>query len=67
MVWHSSNTSAIERMIVVCAIWENLWIYGATVLVGVDSLTAFAFESLSTNRRETNVVDKIALRSLGVL
>ena len=38
----------------------------STVLVEVDSLAAFAFESLSTERRETNLVKKIALRSLGV-
>ena len=42
-------------------------ISGATVLVGVDSLAEIAFDSLSTDRRETNLVDKIALRLLGVL
>ena len=33
---------------------------GATILVEVDSLAAIAFDSLSTERRETNLVDRIA-------
>jgi hypothetical protein len=42
-------------------------ISGTTVLVSVDYAAAAAFESLSTEERETNLVDRIAFKSLGVL